>query len=226
MVAAAQSDNLGALRLTVVPSIAEALTLGGEDALVAVDMPIGLLDAYQQGGRECDRRTRAMLGPRGSSVFPAPVRPAIFADSYAEACERSRSSAPGARALSKQSFGLAPKIREIDALLQAVPALTTRIVETHPEVAFLALAGEPLPPKKHEDGRSRRIAILQALGIPDPTTLPPDGPKSKYNADDLIDAAVCLVVAREVARGLAVPVPEAPPLDRFGIPMQILMPRG
>lgn len=166
-----------------------------------------------------------MLGPRGSSVFSAPVRAAIFADSYSDACEISRSSAPGAGALSKQSFGLAPKIREIDALLRAAPALRARVVETHPEAAFLRLAGEPLPPKKHADGRARRIAILAQHQIPDPTTLPLAGPRSSYNADDLIDAAVCLIVARDLAQGTAMSTPCDPPLDQFGIPMQIVTPR-
>lgn len=225
VVAVANSDDLAAVHLHMVPSILDALDLGSDRAVVAVDMPIGLLDAFQRGGRECDRQTRAMLGPRRSSVFSSPVRPAVFAETYAEACELSRNSAPGAGALSRQSFGLAPRIRELDTLLRADPALRTRVIETHPEAAFMALAGEPLPPKKELHGRSRRTAVLALHGVPDPTSIPPEGSKSSYQADDLIDAAVCLLVAREVARGTAISIPEKPPVDRFGIPMQILTPR-
>src|SRR5262245_23396771 len=43
--------------------------------IIAIDVPIGLLDCYRVGGRECDRLTRRRLGQaRGRSVFPAPVR--------------------------------------------------------------------------------------------------------------------------------------------------------
>ena len=50
--------------------------------LVAIDIPIGVLDAFKTGGRRCDREARRLLGIRGSSVFPAPVRPALGAASY------------------------------------------------------------------------------------------------------------------------------------------------
>jgi predicted RNase H-like nuclease len=40
--------------------------------VVAIDVPIGLLDAYEIGGRACDRTARKLLGRRrGSIVFPA-----------------------------------------------------------------------------------------------------------------------------------------------------------
>ena len=43
--------------------------------IIAIDVPIGLLDCYQVGGRGCDRLARRRLGQaRGRSVFPAPAR--------------------------------------------------------------------------------------------------------------------------------------------------------
>jgi len=53
---------------------------------IAIDIPIGLLE----GPRVCDKAARKLLGqPRGSSVFPAPCRPALEAQcqrqTYAEA---------------------------------------------------------------------------------------------------------------------------------------------
>jgi predicted RNase H-like nuclease len=54
--------------------------------IVAVDIPIGLLDAYEVGVRVCDRAARSFLGrPRGSSVFPAPVRPVLAATTWEDA---------------------------------------------------------------------------------------------------------------------------------------------
>jgi predicted RNase H-like nuclease len=73
----------------VAPTFAAVLAALPDDAIVAVDMPIGLADRYEPGGRECDRQARRLLGRgRGSSVFPAPPRPALGARTLAEARER------------------------------------------------------------------------------------------------------------------------------------------
>ena len=80
--------------------------------VIAVDVPIGLLDAYKVGGRACDRAARQVLGrPRGSSVFPAPVRAVLAATSWEDACVRSRASAPDGKAVTKQTYAILPKIR-------------------------------------------------------------------------------------------------------------------
>src|SRR6478672_10250511 len=50
-------------------------------AATAVDAPIGLPEA---GPRDCDLAARRLLGVRGVSVFPAPVRAVLAATSYAE----------------------------------------------------------------------------------------------------------------------------------------------
>jgi predicted RNase H-like nuclease len=50
--------------------------------VIAVDMPIGLLD---KGARDCDLQARRRLGPRGSSVFPVPIRPVLEATTPEEA---------------------------------------------------------------------------------------------------------------------------------------------
>jgi len=56
---------------------------------LAIDIPIGMTDS---GPRECDKLARAMLGhPRSSSVFPAPIRPALEAKDRKEADEIARS---------------------------------------------------------------------------------------------------------------------------------------
>src|SRR5437870_9194642 len=51
-------------------------------ACLAIDIPIGLLD----GSRACDKAARKLLGqPRGTSVFAAPCRTALHAETHAEA---------------------------------------------------------------------------------------------------------------------------------------------
>ena len=44
-------------------------------AVFSIDIPIGLTDS---GPRQCDIQARRLLGARrGTSVFPAPIRPAL-----------------------------------------------------------------------------------------------------------------------------------------------------
>ena len=210
-------------RVEVCSTFVEVLALADGPSIAVVDMPIGLLESFERGGRDCDRLARQMLGARGSSVFPTPIRGAVEASSYAAACRVSRESAPDGGALSKQAYLIAPKIREIDLLLRAAPELRARVMETHPEVVFTRLAGEPLPSKKSPEGRALRAAILGRHGfvaLVESGYQPPAGSKT----DDVLDAAACLVVARAIANGTAVSIPADPPRDQFDIPMQMMMP--
>jgi predicted RNase H-like nuclease len=120
-----------------VAAISEILHEVERFEIVAIDIPIGLLDAYEKGGRACDRAARKALGkPRGSSVFPAPVRSILSAVSWEDACARSRRSAPNGKAITKQTFAILPKIREVDELLRKRPELRGMIHEVHPEVCI------------------------------------------------------------------------------------------
>ncbi|HXW29795.1 MAG TPA: DUF429 domain-containing protein, partial [Xanthobacteraceae bacterium] len=90
--------------------LAEVFDAAADLDIVAVDVPIGLLDTYETGGRACDRAARKLLARRrGSSVFPAPVRPVLASQSWDDACVRSRASGPRGKAISKQTFGILPK---------------------------------------------------------------------------------------------------------------------
>lgn len=76
---------------------------------LGIDIPIGLLE----GPRACDKAARKLLGqPRGSSVFPAPRRPALGAQTYAEASSINRQKTT--RGLSQQAWGIAVKIKQVD----------------------------------------------------------------------------------------------------------------
>jgi predicted RNase H-like nuclease len=79
---------------------AEALFRDGV-AVTAIDIPIGLSAVRS---RSCDTEARRLLGVRKSSVFPAPVRATLAADSYQSACIAS-ATACGKR-LTKQSYAL------------------------------------------------------------------------------------------------------------------------
>ena len=166
---------------------------GGGLAAVAVDMPIGLPDAEP---RACDLAARRRLGPRRSSVFPAPARAVLGAATYAEALARSRAAC--GRGLSRQAFNLLPKLAALDAVVR--PALQDAVVEAHPELAFARLAGHPAAhPKRTAPGRAERLALLRAAGLGDLSGLRLPGTAP----DDVLDAAVLVLTAARVRDGRA-----------------------
>src|SRR5271156_4377261 len=59
-----------------------------EAASIAVDIPIGLTESFQP--RSCDPLARRLIGPRSSSVFPAPDRRLLKCAIYWEASALSR----------------------------------------------------------------------------------------------------------------------------------------
>src|SRR5205823_6111573 len=117
--------------------------------VIAIDIPIGLTDC---DARHCDVLARKHLGAkRGTSVFPAPIRPALQASSYEEA--KATSLAVQNKGISKQGWAIYPKIREIDDALRASTDLRARVFEVHPEVTFSAWSGAPIiPPKRKAVG--------------------------------------------------------------------------
>jgi predicted RNase H-like nuclease len=161
--------------------------------VIAIDVPIGLPES---GRRACDLEARRLLGRRGASVFAAPVRPVLGCSSYAEA--RAVLAALGGASMSAQAFGIVRAVCDVDACVQGDD--DERIVETHPELAFAMLSGEPvLPAKKSTAGQAARLraltgwwpAVLEAL-----ERVPPG-----VALDDALDALACLWAAERWARG-------------------------
>lgn len=213
-----------ALRTCLCRDFQQVLAIPEQPARIAVDMPIGLLDAAQPGGRDCDQATRQRLAARRSSVFSPPVRPALAARDYAEALALNRASSKAGLGLSRQAFNILGKIRELDACL--TPAMQGRIVEAHPELAFLGLAGEPMRHnKKSAEGRAERLALLERhLGraMPDAQALHLAYGAGLLALDDIIDACALAWVARRVDLSQGRRLPEgAATLDGKGLRMEI-----
>ena len=180
-------DGRGPAIVSVVLSFAELLASveRGDLVALAVDIPIGL---PERGPRRCDIEARRRVGPRRSSVFPAPVRAVLGCATWDEANARSR--AVDGRGLAHQVFNLLPKIDEVDGLLS--PSRQVRVVEAHPELCFASIAGEPLlHSKRTVAGRAARTALV---GV-EPAPLPDAA------ADDVLDAHAALWTARRVAAG-------------------------
>ncbi|WP_420407754.1 DUF429 domain-containing protein [Hoeflea sp.] len=199
----------------------------GPGAIVAVDMPIGLPDRITGPGRGPEQAIRPFLGARQSSVFSIPARAAVEAPSYAEACERALETSDPPKKVSKQAFNLFPRILEIDAALQADEDLKSRVLECHPEFSFCRLNdGVPMSkPKKikgavNPEGIDERIALLERHGLD--RSLFASGAPSGASMDDVVDAAVNLLMAERHAAGLTMPFPASPARDRHGIPIAIL----
>jgi predicted RNase H-like nuclease len=223
--------------IRVVGPFAAVVAAVGPAGLIAVDMPIGLPERIEGSGRVAEQAVRGLLGGRQSAVFAIPARGAIEAeqgpfadlaamyDAHTRASALARSLSDPPRGISIQAFHLFPKIREIDTLLRDVPGLAGRVIESHPEVVFRRLNNAPLDtPKKlrgrpNPPGLAARVALLRAAGVPQALleTPPPRG----AGADDLLDALACLVTAARHARGEAVPHPDPPGRDRFGLPVAI-----
>lgn len=211
--------------LCVVPRIGDLFALSDPPELIAVDMPIGLPDRTIGSGRGPEQAVRGLLGERQSSVFAIPSRPAVHAIDYWDACRIASETSEPPRKVSKQGFFLFPKIREIDAMLRAEPALQARIYEVHPELAFRTMRGAPLVhPKKikgqiNPAGMAERQALLIAAGLPAESVAahPPRGAA----ADDALDALAALIVARHIRAGRGRPFPDPPGRDSHGLPIAI-----
>ena len=111
-------------------------------------------------------------------------------------------------------------MREAVALLRARPF--PPIFESHPELCFALLAGEPLrAAKKTAEGRTARLALLAKQGfgeLPEWLVL---FPRKFVAPDDLIDAAVVCLTALRRAQGTAERLPAQARKDRYGIEMAI-----
>lgn len=224
--------------VAVFSSFAEVIGALPDDAVVAVDMPIGLPEFVNRGGRGPEQLVRPLLGQRQSSVFSVPSRAAVYAETgsyttpeawyaaHRRASEVARRTSDPPRAISIQAFGIFSKIREIDALLRAQPALRSRVYESHPEVAFTYLNGlQPMRlPKKIRNvvnpaGMEERKALLcrHGYGRAFLEARPPAGAR----ADDFLDAACMMLAAARIAGGAAISHPDPPERDAFGIPIAI-----
>lgn len=212
---------------------------GERAAELWIDMPVGL-PGRGAAERRCDREAQALLGRRASSIFPAPCREALEAPDYAAASAANR--AVLGRGLSRQSFHLIPKIREVDDWLARSPAAVGRVRESHPELCFAELAGRPLASRKQDAaGVLERFALLAAmeprlftllaalLAAHAPAAVQAAAAERRQprldgaGADDVLDACVLAVCARLAATtGRLASVPAVPQTDALGLPMRIV----
>src|SRR5215831_17686008 len=122
-------------RAAVHARFGEVLAALPDDTVVAVDMPIRLVDEHRPGGRDADRAARTELGAKRSSVFSAPPRCVLGARTLSEARRRGgRLTLQTLNLLPRIELNLLPRIEEVDRVM--TPALQARVFEVHPELSF------------------------------------------------------------------------------------------
>ena len=204
-------DGDGALHIEVVKTLAEACV---GLSILAVDMPIGLVDVPRPP-RTCEVAARKLLPGKTSSVFPTPCRPALDCTTHAEANALSKTLGVG---LTRQTFHLFPKMREVDALLRGHETLHSIVHEAHPELAFARMNdGRPvLSRKRRPEGFAERLELLARHGFPwEPRSFPGAA------RDDVLDAMAVCRTALLIAQGTATRLGPEQERDRYGLPMNI-----
>lgn len=193
-------------------------------ALILVDIPIGLRDSGPDE-RQCDMTARRLVGPRRSSVFPTPVRQALNEATW-EAASRANRRVRG-KGLTKQTWGIVPKIVEVDRLLIATPSERERVREVHPELLFWALNDRTAMAhnKRGQPGHAERLAVLARF---EPRAREmyeaalDTWPQKEVAPDDVLDALAAAVTARLGHADNLQTVPERPPTDTHALPMEMV----
>ncbi|MCH8064863.1 MAG: DUF429 domain-containing protein [Chloroflexi bacterium] len=212
-----RADATGQLRIedvSIISTFRELIAATAECAAIAVDIPIGL---PTNEPRAADGEARKAIGPRRSSVFPAPMRAVLAASTYDQACVLSLAAC--GKKLSKQAFAILPKIREADEAM--TPAVQERVREVHPEVSFWALNDhQPLEHAKLKpDGAAERLRLLTPAYRDDLASV---NLARGAKRDDLYDACAAAWTAGRIAYGTARRLPAEPPLDSHGLRMEIV----
>jgi predicted RNase H-like nuclease len=204
----------GETSLREVSDFGEVLGWNELEVLV-VDIPIGL---PERGSRSCDTLARRAIRPRGSSVFPAPIRPVLDAPTHEEAC-RIFESLEGKRC-SIQAFGIYSTIAGVDRYMS--PTIQERVREGHPELSFAHMNGDVglAYAKGKPDGQQARMDLLEPHFPELRGHIASLGPRRAII--DLLDAFSMLWTARRVRSGESISIPEQPEYDSRGLRMEMV----
>jgi predicted RNase H-like nuclease len=212
--------NNGIIKSQILSFATELFDQNPQPQIFAIDMPIGLPDA---GLRQCDMLARKMLGPkRGTSVFPAPIRPALKSKTRVEANEINRSV--DGRGVNVFSWSLYPKIKDVDHVLVNKVELSKKVFEIHPELSFMALnnSNPILEPKHRSEGESiRRVLVNNYFGQNIFDLIRQQFPANRVSNDDINDAFAALWTAERLFNGKAKVIPDMIEFDSLGLRMGI-----
>lgn len=210
-------DKSTGVEIEIHPTLDQLLRIY-QPSVVAIDMVIGLPSQTVRGGRLADRAARSLLPGKSASIFSVPCREAIYASTYQQAVEISRSSSSDQMAFSIQAYNIFPKIREVDQWLRAHPERVSELTEVHPELCFKYMHPQQMvaPSKHNKAGLLWRRQLLESHQL-----TPPEATPKGCARHDLFDALACLWSARRISRGAQNAVLEHPPLDSEKLLMNI-----
>ena len=202
----------------------EVLQLAEKPAVVAVDIPIGLLDNSVKGGRRCDKTAREILrSPRASSVFSPPVRGALRHSDHNTANEKNKASSLEGIGISIQSFALREKLLEVDQVM--TPVLQKTIREVHPELSFYELNNQEAMKHSKKNpfgaGLLERRKLVLAVGFEPVLSRPSSHARSQLAEDDVLDACVACWSAARILEAKAICIPTNPSCDSRGLRMEM-----
>jgi predicted RNase H-like nuclease len=158
-------------------------------------------------------------------VFTAPTRAATRVDSYEEGSAINASLT--GKKLSKQAWGIVPKIAEVDAYLLAADSSERAAVrEVHPEVLFWALSGRTSMRyrKSAAEGIEERLEVLERFApcVREAYTECLDSwPRSQVARDDVLDAFAAAVTGHLGGEHLST-LPATPEHDGHGLAMEMV----
>jgi predicted RNase H-like nuclease len=178
-------------------------------SVIALNAPVGYLNAAKAGGRTCDHEARVLLRKRGGAVKSAPVR----LDS-----DRDMDLLPDR--LDAISRMLLKRYREVAN--EMAPYLQRTIYEVNPELSLYQLNGDvPMQwSKRSEKGVDERRAVLEEK-VPGVLRIIDAEVRGAFEAH-LLDAAAILWTARRILARSIVRIPADPEWDEQGLRMELV----
>ena len=181
--------------------------ISGPYVRAMIDLPVGLPDC---GYRQCDIDAKGLVGSR---VFLG-ARWGIWQfKCYQDA--NAYYWRAGDKGISQQLWCIRDKLKEVNEWM--TPDRQIKLLETHPELVFKRLTGADLESKKSATGRQQRIKMLLAHGVKEIEHWLEMRRGTGNGRDDMIDASVCALAARESKNRF----PRKPEFDSRGIRMEI-----
>ncbi|MGE0621119.1 MAG: DUF429 domain-containing protein [Pseudomonadales bacterium] len=219
------ADN-GSWSIDVMPDIGEVWRRFRGASAIFIDVPIGLRD-FGSDQRHCEIEARRCLGRRHSTVFTPPLRSSLAFNSYEEASANNFKLA--GKKLSRQAWGILPKIAEVDRFLNDCVSARSVLSEVHPELLFCNLNNwVPMSKgKKSAAGKRERSELLRRHFSHTGDVFNQFRKqflKREVADDDVYDAMIAAVCALKCQTRGCSTFPVHPERDSHGLPMQMVFP--
>lgn len=218
-----RDTDSGSHSFRLVTKFSELFKLECKPVVIAVDIPIGLLEHGRKGGRACDKEARVLLGqPRARSVFSPPVRGALnYIDDFLAANKFNRSSSSEEVGISKQCFGLFKKLAEVDKWMTDDKQELIR--EVHPELCFFEMSGgrSMKHSKKKTVGLGERMELLRANGFAEFLSATIPNREKGCAVDDILDACAACWTAQRILERPLISIPADREIDNNGLFMEM-----